>query len=49
MRELLRLCVRQRASISDPHDPAVRWIGVIIAITGACFKQDKELAGMWAD
>lgn len=48
-RQLLRFAAGRRAAAAGPADPALPHLNILIAIAGAYFGQDEELATMWDD
>ncbi len=48
-RALLRHCARLRAAASDPHDPLLPHLNILIAISGCYFGQDETLAAAWEE
>jgi hypothetical protein len=46
-RALLRRCKEWRSGATGPADPLLPHLSVLIAIAGAYFRQDEELAAMW--
>ncbi len=49
MRALLRHSATRRARASGPADPALPTLNILIAIAGAYFGQDEELAQLWEE
>ena len=47
LRSMLRLCAQLRAGLTDPADPQLANLNILIAISGAFFGQDESLAGIW--
>lgn len=46
-RQLLKLCAAQRAAATGADDPLLPHLNIHIALAGAYFGQDEELAAVW--
>ena len=46
---LLRKCKEWRAAVADPRDEILVHLNIAIALAGAFFRQDEELAAAWGE